>query len=237
MPGHNAFHAGRLAGAALLGTFLLLSLPLTDGSAFGQAVFRWKDNAGVLHFTDDFSSIPAEYRRKSAEETRREATPLTEETLEGPEAKAPADDGKARAPKVRAHEPGSPGAPAPAKPPKAPGAATDAAPGKSAPTGYTKALKASRLSVDNLGRDKQYWQDRRTYWERRLATSEALYAKTKREFNLTNQRFDKKEYTKLKELRERMRALETAIADAKAMLDGGLAREARRAGAQPGWVR
>ena len=102
---------------------------------------------------------------------------------------------------------------------------------------YVKVIEATPIAVDNLGHDKPYWQNRRKYWERRLETSEALLAQTKREFGTTNQRFDKREYAKLKELRARIRETEADITRAKAMLGGGLAQEARRAGAEPGWVR
>jgi hypothetical protein len=52
-----------------------------------------------------------------------------------------------------------------------------------------------------------------------------------------NQRYDSREYKQMKLLRERMDTLEGEIAKAQEMLGGGLAREARKAGAPPGWVR
>jgi hypothetical protein len=201
-----------LAGAALFPALLVMLLPFAVDPARGNAVFRWKDDQGILHFTDDPTTIPEKYRGKSEQEMRREASPVIEQAVEEvPANDAPANDAPAEEETAPAEEKGSPA--------------------------FQEALEATRSDVDNLGHDKQYWQDRRQYWERRLASSEALYAETRREFNLTNQRFDKREYSRLKALRDRMRALEGDIAQAKAMLDGGLAQEARRAGAQPGWVR
>lgn len=40
--------------------FLLLSLPLVARAD----IYRWEDENGVLHFTDDVSNIPAAYRGK-----------------------------------------------------------------------------------------------------------------------------------------------------------------------------
>jgi hypothetical protein len=102
---------------------------------------------------------------------------------------------------------------------------------------YAAAVQQAEQEVDNVGRDRTFWQDRRRYWEDRLAVNRRLHDKTKREFYLLNQRFDSKEYKEMKTLRERMRQLEAAIAEAEEMLQTGLAREARKSGAPPGWVR
>ncbi len=44
---------------------LVLSAPLVP-PAFAD-IYRWEDDAGVIHFTDDLSSVPAKYRRKARE--------------------------------------------------------------------------------------------------------------------------------------------------------------------------
>lgn len=202
--------------AAFLPAFLIM--PRT---ASGEAVFRWTDDQGTVGFTDDPSRIPAIYREQSEAKMRRESTPLRAEKTEEP-TKAE-DAAKPRVPLVSLEN-----IPVDEKKESAE---------KREVSAYDKVLEAMPVAVDNLGHDKQYWKNRRKHWERRLETSEALLARTKREFGLTNQRFDKREYARLKELRERMRETEADIAQANAMLDGGLAQEARRAGAEPGWVR
>ncbi len=104
-------------------------------------------------------------------------------------------------------------------------------------TPLQEAVAVTGGDVDNHGHDKQYWQDRRQFWGQRLEVSQKLLDETRREFSLTNQRYDRREYKKMKALRERMAELEADVAQALAMLDGGLAHDARRAGAQPGWIR
>ncbi len=196
-------------------------LLLYAGPASGQAIYRWVDEKNVIHFTDDPGRIPAEHREQSAEELRRESSKLTEEPAEAPAA-APGKKAQQQA------EAGTPEEDAEEQ--------TDEAAGQEG-SHYTAAVQQAAQEVDNLGRDKTYWQDRRRYWEDRLAVNRRLHAETKREFYLLNQRFDSKEYKDMKALRERMRQLEAAIAEAEEMLASGLAREARKSGAPPGWVR
>lgn len=45
----------------LAGMTLLLALPATSHAD----IYRWEDEAGVVHFTDDPSGIPEKYRRKA----------------------------------------------------------------------------------------------------------------------------------------------------------------------------
>ena len=49
----------------LIGGFLAF-FPLLARPVFAD-IFRWEDDSGVIHFTDDISSIPGKYRGKSRE--------------------------------------------------------------------------------------------------------------------------------------------------------------------------
>jgi hypothetical protein len=196
-------------------------LLLSPGPASGQGTYRWVDEDNVIHFTDDPGRIPPEHRQQSAEELRRESSKLIEEPAEAPTA-AP-----------------GPKAPQQAQPGKT-GEGTDEEAGEAAGqegSPYAAVVQQAEQEVDNVGRDRTFWQDRRRYWEDRLAVNRRLHDKTKKEFYLLNQRFDSKEYKEMKTLRERMRQLEAAIAEAEEMLQTGLAREARKSGAPPGWAR
>ena len=53
----------RIASIAI-GVALLLAVPPPPAVA---DIYRWEDEAGVLHFTDDPSSIPEKYRRRAQE--------------------------------------------------------------------------------------------------------------------------------------------------------------------------
>jgi hypothetical protein len=60
----------RPSGAAILALWLfggiLAFSPLLDPPASAD-IYRWEDESGVIHFTDDPSAIPAKYRGKSRE--------------------------------------------------------------------------------------------------------------------------------------------------------------------------
>jgi len=59
--GLKAFRAALLPAAAVI----VLSMAFVAPSL--ADIYRWEDESGVIHFTDDVSAIPAKYRGKSQE--------------------------------------------------------------------------------------------------------------------------------------------------------------------------
>jgi hypothetical protein len=59
--GLKAFRAALLTAAAVI----VLSMAFVAPSL--ADIYRWEDESGVIHFTDDVSAIPAKYRGKSRE--------------------------------------------------------------------------------------------------------------------------------------------------------------------------
>lgn len=60
----------RPSGAAILVLWLfggMLSFSPLLPSPASADIYRWEDESGVIHFTDDLSTIPAKYRGKSRE--------------------------------------------------------------------------------------------------------------------------------------------------------------------------
>ncbi|MFZ2223974.1 MAG: DUF4124 domain-containing protein [Candidatus Deferrimicrobium sp.] len=60
----------RPSGPAILslGLFLgILALAAFLAPPAAADIYRWEDESGVIHFTDDLSSIPAKYRKKAHE--------------------------------------------------------------------------------------------------------------------------------------------------------------------------
>jgi len=55
----------KIPALLLLGGILFFS-PLLPAPASAD-IYRWEDESGVIHFTDDLSAIPAKYRGKSRE--------------------------------------------------------------------------------------------------------------------------------------------------------------------------
>ena len=53
--------------AALLPAAVILVLSLLFAPPASADIYRWEDESGVIHFTDDLSAIPAKYRGKARE--------------------------------------------------------------------------------------------------------------------------------------------------------------------------
>ena len=209
------------SGRAALRLALLFLPPLLFSVAptLAQDSFRWVDEQGVFHFTDDPYRIPVQFRAASLREAGGDVRSPVDEPQD---TSAGLEEGK------------YPGMIAPRKQMVE---GDDDAPPEKGGSPYEEVQPTTTDQFDNQGNDKSFWQSQRQYWENRLKMSRQRYAEARRKFNLTNQRFDKKQYKELKTLRALMRQLEIDIAQAEAMLENGLAREARKAGAPPGWVR
>lgn len=209
------------SGKAALRLALLFLPPLLFSVAptLAQDSFRWVDDQGVFHFTDDPYRIPVQFRAASLREA-------------GGDVRSPIDEPEDTSAVVEERTD-----PEVIEPRKQMVEGDDDAPPEKKGSPYEEAYRDEKAEFDNQGNDKSFWQSQRQYWENRREMSRQRYAEARRKFNLTNQRFDKKQYKELKTLRALMRQLETDIAQAEAMLEKGLAREARKASAPPGWVR
>ena len=200
---------------------VIILLALVPAGALGASgsVYRWTDALGVIHFADSPEKIPPQYR--AVEEKPPASTDSENATSKGVTTE-PAVQPEKQATVMK-------------EPPEETKAKEEPAKAEAAPS--VEAAPAPDVRLDNFGRDETWWRDRRKFWEQRLADSQRLYDETRREFSRVNQRYDSREYKQMKLLRERMKTLEGETAKAQEMLGGGLAREARKAGAPPGWVR
>jgi hypothetical protein len=59
----------------LLNTIGLLILAIL---AFGQEIYRWVDEQGTVHFTDDLGQVPEKYRDKIQKKTPPKEPPITQ---------------------------------------------------------------------------------------------------------------------------------------------------------------
>ncbi len=209
----------RLSPGAAIAPLLLVSILILPARAVRADVYRWTDAQGVIHFTDSPGNIPQEFRN----------APSGEAETDSPE------------PAVNRPESGPPGTKpdqqtAPSKETSG-GASSQDAPEGEKTSPHDEAANSPGVTLDNFGRDETWWRDRKKFWEQRLSDARRLHDETRRQFNRVNQRYDSREYKEMKLLRERMEGLEKEITKAQEMLGGDLAREARKAGAPPGWVR
>ena len=76
------FFVWTLSGLFLFTTLFLMGQPLQ------AAIFKWKDDRGKVHFTDDVTKIPDRYRLK-AKNADPEETPLSEADFVAPEVAEP----------------------------------------------------------------------------------------------------------------------------------------------------
>ena len=53
--------------------FCLLLLLFFISSAYGATIYKWVDKEGVIHFTDDYTTIPSQYRNRVETEEREES--------------------------------------------------------------------------------------------------------------------------------------------------------------------
>ncbi|NWG03219.1 MAG: DUF4124 domain-containing protein [Syntrophaceae bacterium] len=64
---------------------IIAALLLFASAAFGQEIYRWVDEKGTLHFTDDLEQIPEKYREKvQKEKSPQEPTPAPPVSLPTP---------------------------------------------------------------------------------------------------------------------------------------------------------
>ena len=209
----------RLSPGAVIAPLLLVSILILPARAVRADVYRWTDSRGVIHFTDSPENIPREFR-SAPSGTAETGSP-------GPVANPP----ESGPPGTKPDEQTAPSEESSG------GASSQEEPQGEKTSPYDEAVKSSDAVLDHFGRDETWWRDRKKFWEQRLSDARRLHDETRRQFTRVNQRYDSREYKEMKLLRERMEGLEKDIAKAQEMLGGDLAREARKAGAPPGWVR
>jgi hypothetical protein len=59
---------------------VIAALLLFSSAAFGQEVYRWVDEQGTIHFTDDLGQVPEKYRDKIQKKTPPKEPPITQST-------------------------------------------------------------------------------------------------------------------------------------------------------------
>jgi Domain of unknown function (DUF4124) len=171
------------------------------GFAWGQ-IYKWTDRQGNVHFSDNPSHVPSEYR--SSVEVEKATPPAPLPTPSADAASVPSSNAKA------------PGEMSAAPPPK-----------------------------DRLGRGPDYWQQLARYWldqlQERLQERDRLQSMYDHIRHLASSTRDASERGRISADSAR---LEKAIAEAEARIKKAettlhttLPLEARRLGANPGWLK
>jgi Domain of unknown function (DUF4124) len=61
-----------------MGFLILMGLILSFSLGFGQEVYRWVDEKGTVHFTDDLGQVPEKYQEKAQKEISPKEPPPTQ---------------------------------------------------------------------------------------------------------------------------------------------------------------
>jgi hypothetical protein len=186
----------------------LVFMLVLPSAALAGAVYQWTDADGGIHFTDDPSKIPSKFRN-------------TVEQLSPPDEPKEPKDSPGREPESE-----SPADPDPAPVSKRPPASE---------------LEPSQLPsepVDARGHNEEWWRQQVGEWEKKKADAEARLADAQE--RLGRERFLNPTTGNMKRIQDisaEVAMYEEQIREAEHMLTEGLADEARRAQAPPGWLR
>ncbi len=196
--------------------FLFLLIP----GAYGADIYSWTDTAGVAHFTDDLTNVPASYRSKV--EVR--GYPSEGGTTAQPEQMIPR--------------------------PARQGEETERVDvyGQSAKgqVVWKEGQNREEADVDLFGQDVSYWRGRVRPWEERLKEATADYERVHDEFmrraeELSTMKFGSPTQYKMKigeldEVRDEMLKYQEQITESEEMLKN-ISREAQEAKANPEWLK
>lgn len=68
---------------------VLAALLLFSSAGFSQEIYRWVDEQGTVHFTDDLGQVPEKYRDKIQKKTPPQEPPITQPTPPQPASPQP----------------------------------------------------------------------------------------------------------------------------------------------------
>ena len=133
----------------------LLALIPSGASGASEAVYRWTDAQGVIHFTDSPENIPAD-QRGAQEKPPAEAETSLRGAGAQPGTQTSVEQGIPEETKAKEES-----------------ARAVAAPSENV-------APAPILTLDNFGRDETWWRDRKKFWEQRLADAQRLHHEARR---------------------------------------------------------
>ena len=202
-------------------TIFLVAIGIMISSllAFGQQVYRWTDEKGTIHLTDDPTLVPEKFRDQIKEkELPKEPAPpaVPKPSKEVPTKGAPSKGGPSR----------------------------DAPPKEIPPKQEPKPAPEQK---DLLGRGEDWWRARVREWNEKLLTAQKNYESANADWKGREKELEQSKF-KPESLKRKLRAevqtlegkakdLERQIAEAKNMLEKVLPKEAEQYRADPNWLK
>ncbi len=203
-----------------------LGIIISSLPAFGQQVYRWTDEKGTIHLTDDPTLVPEKFRDqiKEKEPPKEPAPPAASK----PSKEAPS---KGVPPKEIPVKPES--KQAPVKP------ESKQAPVKPEPTPPSQ--------KDLLGRGEDWWRARVREWNEKLLSAQKNYESAHADWKSKEKELEQSKFKpdslkrKLKaeipKLEAKAKDWERQVAEAKNMLQKVLPKEAEQYRADPNWLK
>ena len=204
-------------------TIFLVALGIIISSlpAFGQQVYRWTDEKGTIHLTDDPALVPEKFRDqiKEKELPKEPAPPAPSKPSKGvPSKEVP--------PKPESKQ-------APVKPQT-----------KQAPV---KEESTPAPQKDLLGRGEDWWRTRVREWNEKLLTAQKNYESAHAEWKSKEKELEQSKFkpdslkrklkAEIQTLDRRAKDFQSQIAEAKNMLEKTIPKEAEQYRANPNWLK
>ena len=202
--------------------------------AFGQTVYKWVDEKGTAHFTDDLTLVPEEYRNQIQQKVPSHEAPPSP----SPSSNLPVPSSTPSPPSPYSPPPTSPLSPGPSRPGEAPRMME---PQKAIPGAQETRQK------DMLGRGEEWWRATMRDWNQKFVTYRMNYENAFNEWKAKEQELEEAKF-KPDSLKRKLRADSKVLEDkandweklmneAKKMIEVVLPNQARDYQADPEWLK
>ena len=193
--------------------------------AFSQEVYRWVDEKGIVHFTDDPTLVPEKYRGQV-----QQKMPSKEPSPPPPTSSRPSEPAKMIEP--------SPSQPTPSRPVEP---SKTMEPVREIPPG------SGAVQKDALGRGEEWWRATARDWNQKFVTYRTNYENAYNEWKAKEQELEEAKFkpdslkrklkSEIKELEEKAKNWEIQMNEAKNMIETVLPNQARDYRANPEWLK
>jgi hypothetical protein len=192
----------------------IAALLLFSSAAFGQEVYRWVDEQGTVHFTDDLGQVPEKYREKIQKKKPPKEPPFTQPTPPQP-VTPQSTPPQPLTPRVGMEVEKGPGAPPRQKDILGRGEEW----WKAKVNEWNEKLKTAQRNYENSYSE---WKSK----EQELETAKFKPDSVKRKLK-----------AEIKDLEEKTKGLEKQMDEAKNMLENVLPKQAQDYQANPEWLK
>ena len=195
--------------------------------AFGQELYRWVDEKGIVHFTDDLTLVPEQYRGQL-----QQKTPSKEPSKEPSASPSPSSS------------PSPSPSPSPFRPP------TPSGPGEPSKTMEPVREIPEGREVDQkdmLGRGEEWWRATVKDWNQKFLTYRTNYENAYNQWKAKEQELEESKFkpdslkrklkSEIQVLEDKAKDWEKQMNEAKDMIENVLPKQARDYRANPEWLK